>query len=184
MIREDVKRSELYASRRYSGGIDMRVIAVSEGDASKNNVRSVESDVEGSISTWVESRKRTRNSGLSGFRWCTISWNGRESLDAFSSCSITERRTSKNVISGTRSSLRSKGRAVACAEMQMTSDGSGVYRKRRMVKDVRRRWYGVGSGDAGKREENSSVRRRMVGVSEGGMDMVWNDSTSFAGAKT
>jgi hypothetical protein len=57
-----------------------------------------------------------------------------------------------------------------------------VYRKRRMTKEVRMRWYGVGKGELGKIAENSSVRRRSVGVREAGRGMVWNDSTSLDGA--
>jgi hypothetical protein len=53
------------------------------------------------------------------------------------------------------SSLRRMGVLVPGTEVQMTMDGSGVYRNRRITNAVRRRWYGVGRPEEGKSSENS-----------------------------
>jgi len=92
------------------------------------------------------------------------------------------RRTSKNVFSAAISSLSNKGRVVPGAEVQMTIDGSGVYRNIKTANEVRSRWYGVGRGDAGKMVENSSVSRISAGVRAEGSDRSCDDSTSLEGA--
>jgi len=134
-----VKRSELYAIRRYSDGTEVRVAGVSEGEARRKSVKSVVSEVEESVSICVESRNRTRNSGPSGLRWSTNCERGIESSIASVSFSMICRSTSKKVISDARSSLRNSGRELPCAEVQMTSEGSGVKRNRRMTNEVSRR---------------------------------------------
>ena len=118
----------------------VRVAGASVGKASRYNVKSVERVVDGLVSICVESKNLTLKSGPSGLRWSMIYCIGRKSSEACSSCSMTDRRMSKKLISGVRSSLRSKGCSVFCADVQITKEGSGVYRNSKVMKDVRSRW--------------------------------------------
>jgi hypothetical protein len=79
---------------RYSLGIAERVAEPCCSDARRKRVRSVVSEPDGSASTCVESKKRTRYSGPSGLRWSTSAEKGITSDAASSSRSMTWRRTS------------------------------------------------------------------------------------------